>query len=223
MNGSLPGNLQMSSPENQAAQAAVNTSPRSYRSPRAWFVLLAILAVGLSADLGSKSFAFRGLEVNSDFAASPETAFEILPWGLLNNQLVVNQGAVFGLGADQRFFFIVFTIAALTVGLYVFGTMTRRSDTMAHVAIGLVLAGGIGNLYDRIAFAVVRDFLHMLPGRRLPYDWTWPGGSPEMFPWVFNVADMMLLCGMVLLMLHMSRMEKRQKALSASAVQSTPA
>lgn len=141
----------------------------------------------------------------------PHQGLHVLPWSLLDLQLVINRGAVFGMGQDQRFFFIAFTLAALTAGLFVFGRFTLARDRMAHLAIGLILAGGVGNLYDRIVYGVVRDFLHMLPGYTLPFGWRWPGGSPELFPWVFNIADVMLLSGMALLMLHMSRVERRRK------------
>ena len=135
-----------------------------------------------------------------------------LPWNLLDFRLVINRGAVFGIGADQRFLFIVFTCGALAAGLLIFAWRTQARHRLAHVALALILAGGLGNLYDRIVFGVVRDFLHMLPRRHLPFGWRWPGGSTELFPWVFNVADVMLLTGMVLLMIHVNRMERRAEA-----------
>ena len=147
----------------------------------------------------------------------PHQGVHILPWSLLDLQLVINRGAVFGMGENRRFFFIAFTLAALAAGLFVFGRFTHAGDRLAHVSIGLILAGGIGNLYDRIVYGVVRDFLHMLPGYTLPFQWRWPGGSPEVFPWVFNVADVMLLAGMGMLMLHMSRVERRRKAAEQAA------
>ena len=82
---------------------------------------------------------------------------------------------------------------------------------MAHVGIGLVLAGGIGNLYDRLAFGAVRDFLFMTPRWHLPFSLHWPGGSTELFPWIFNVADMMLLAGMAILLLNAQRQDATPK------------
>jgi signal peptidase II len=80
----------------------------------------------------------------------------------------------------------------------------------AHVAIGLILAGGIGNLYDRFFYGAVRDFLHMLPGWSLPSGWKWPGNSTsDVFPWVFNVADVMLLVGMALYIVVSFREDRR--------------
>ncbi|MFM7806791.1 MAG: signal peptidase II [Planctomycetota bacterium] len=84
-----------------------------------------------------------------------------------------------------------------------------RRARWAHVGIALVLAGGLGNLHDRLAFGAVRDFLHMTPRWHLPFGFRWPGGSDELFPWVFNVADVLLLAGMAVLLLTANRPEAR--------------
>jgi len=193
-------------------------------------MLLIVLGCGLVLDLAAKSWSFatvahqpvvlnrQQLLAHPDFnPITPHAGMRVLPADMLEMQLVINRGAVFGIGPNQRYFFIGFTIAALSVGLLVFGKLTAANHRLAHVAIGLILAGGIGNLYDRIIYGVVRDFLHMLPGYALPFDWKWPGGSPELFPWVFNIADVMLLTGMALLMFHMHRVDKRRRTASESA------
>ncbi len=197
---------------------------RACRSPTAWATLVAVLALGLTIDLSAKAWTFQnvaGVPVELDRQAIIDDPHSnpiphhagrhLLGAGLLDLQLVINRGAVFGVGNNQRVFFIAFTLAALAAGILVFARWTAQSHHLAHVAVGLILAGGIGNLYDRIHFAVVRDFLHMLPGYKLPFGWSWPGGSHEMFPWVFNTADVMLLVGMGSLMLHINRVEKRRK------------
>ena len=199
---------------------------RACRSPAAWLTLLIVFALGLGADLYSKAWSFRtvaGQPVVLDrdrLLADPghnpvdwrAAGRPLLPGDLLRLKLVLNPGAVFGIGAHQRWFFIVFTIVALAAGLLVFGRFTTSRSRLAHVAIALVLAGGLGNLYDRIAFGRVRDFIQALPGRRLPFGWTWPGTHNwELFPWVFNVADVLLLAGMILLMIHINRLEKRRR------------
>jgi lipoprotein signal peptidase len=188
--------------------------------------LLCVFAGGLLLDLGSKELTFRhvaGAPIvleRADLLADPSynpiiyhAGEPLLPFDLLNLRLVLNPGAVFGIGANQRWFFIGFTVVALLAGLYIFGRHTTGRSRVAHVALGLILAGGLGNLHDRIVYGRVRDFLHMLPGRRLPFDWTWPGTqNQELFPWVFNVADVLLLVGMIGLMVHMHRTEARRRA-----------
>jgi signal peptidase II len=88
----------------------------------------------------------------------------------------------------------------------------------SHIAIGLILAGGLGNLYDRMVFGAVRDFLHMLPGWELPNGWMWPGNTTsEVFPWVFNVADVLLLAGMALFVVTSFAEDIRTKRAAAAA------
>ena len=190
-------------------------APRAWQSPRAWIVLLSVLIVGLTLDLGLKHWAFQNV---AGVPVLPERGVRIprhepvtvVP-GVLNLHLVKNDGAVFGIGANKRMFFVVFTLGALAAALVVFARWTTDGATSAHVALGLILAGGLGNLYDRICFGVVRDFLHMIPGWKMPFGIRWWGGSDEIFPWVFNAADVMLLSGMVLLMIYIHRTEKERK------------
>lgn len=182
----------------------------------AWFVLVIVLLAGLSVDLVSKHLAFEyvadtpvvlnraKLIKKPSFDPIPRhDGVEVLPWNLLDFHLVLNKGAVFGIGPNQRAFFIIFTLIALFIGVFVFGWLTSNRNTLAHFAIGLILAGGLGNLWDRLFIGRVRDFLHMLPDVHLPFGWSWPGNSTgEVFPWIFNVADVLLLTGMGLLLIH---------------------
>lgn len=195
---------------------------RSLRSFRAWAVLLFVLIGGLTLDIWSKYATFEyvagePVELNRDRILqngdhNPIPRHEgrtVLPGGLLDFRLVINHGAVFGIGQEQRGFFIAFTAIAIVVGLFAFAMMTTPGQWLAHIGIGLVLAGGIGNLYDRIVYGVVRDFLHMLPDWHLPFGLTWFGGAREVFPWVFNIADVLLLTGMALLLFHFYRIESQ--------------
>src|SRR5262249_6078312 len=61
---------------------------------------------------------------------------------------------------------------------------TTARDPALCLALGLILAGTLGNLYDRLIFSGVRDFLHFYWFR---------------FP-VFNVADCCLVVGAFLLL-----------------------
>jgi len=188
------------------------------RSPGAWGVLVLVTFLGLAVDLASKSVAFRTL-AGAPVSISRERVLEIGTQGrslsvlipphepvvvaphLLNFTLVLNPGAVFGIGAGKRWFFVAFTVGALGLAVWMFGAWTRGRDRFAHVAIALLLAGGLGNLYDRLVYACVRDFLHPLPGVDLPFGWRMPlTGGREVWPYVSNVADLWLLIGIGMLM-----------------------
>ncbi|MCH2136945.1 MAG: signal peptidase II [Phycisphaerales bacterium] len=190
------------------------------RSGCAWATLLLIALSGLALDLWSKSWAFahvapepvvleRETLLNRPEASYlPPDRMEVLPWGLLDFQLMLNSGAVFGLGAGQRWLLVAFSLLAIGVAVWIFGWRTSAASRMAHVGIALVIAGAVGNLWDRIIYARVRDFLFMLPDWNLPFGLTWPGGRPEMWPWIFNIADVLLLTGLGLIMLHMMKADR---------------
>ena len=202
----------------------------SWRSPASWARLAGVFAGGLAVDLWSKYWAFGNVagspveltreKVLEDpsFALPHHPRVEALPWDLLDFRLVLNYGAVFGIGQHRRELFIVFTVLATTAAVLLFARGTRARMRSAHVAIGLILAGGLGNLYDRMVYGAVRDFLHMLPGWELPNGWMWPGNSTtDVFPWVFNVADVLLLAGMALFVITSFAEDRRARLLATAA------
>ena len=102
----------------------------------------------------------------------------------------VNHGALFGIGGGQKGVangvFAAVSVAA-AIAILVWGTRrnpAREKGLMA--ALGLILGGTVGNLYDRIVFGGVRDFLYF-------YKIEWP---------VFNVADCCLVIGAGLLLVQ---------------------
>ena len=112
---------------------------------------------------------------------------------------VVNTGAAFSIfeGASSpalvRNLLIGFSIIAVTVVLALIWKMGRRA-TLTSVALALILGGAIGNLYDRIRFAYVVDFLEV---HIVHYHW------PD-----FNVADSAIVVGACLLLLEMLRPQR---------------
>jgi signal peptidase II len=191
-------------------------SSRAAHSGRAWAVMLVVAAAALAGDLFSKWLAFRTI-AGSPVVVRRERVLEVWERSgnlsnlipnhepvhvvprLLDLSLVLNPGAVFGMGAGKRWFFVAFTVGAMALAFWMFASWTRARDTVAHVAIGLLIAGGLGNLYDRIAYACVRDFLHPLPGVMLP------GTQRELWPYVSNIADLWLLVGIGILMVYLWR------------------
>ncbi|MEY3024533.1 MAG: lipoprotein signal peptidase [Planctomycetota bacterium] len=211
------------------------TLVRAWRSPVAWIVLLVTFASGFAFDLWTKYWSFEHvagepvtlvpgqLVDDPDYRLPWHPGVQVLQPDLLDFHLVLNQGAVFGIGQQRRAAFIGLTVLAIAAGLAVFARWTDRKAHLSHVAIGLILAGGIGNLYDRVVYGAVRDFLHLFPRRDLPFGLHWPGGSSEIFPWVFNVADVLLLVGMGLLMIQAARADRRRAMELQAANRSAPA
>jgi lipoprotein signal peptidase len=148
----------------------------AWRSAASWGRLVSVFAVGLALDLWTKYWSFGAVagypveltreKVLDDpsFALPHHPRVEALPWDLLDFRLVLNYGAVFGIGQHRRGLFIVFTVLATAAAVLLFARGTRVRMKSSHIAIGLILAGGLGNLYDRLVFGCVRDFLHPLAG-----------------------------------------------------------
>ena len=198
----------------------------AWRSARAWLVLLVCAAVFLAIDLASKRLAFARIAdapVRIDradvLALPPSRINDLVPRhepvvvapSVLELKLVLNPGAVFGMGPGKQGFFIVFTGVALAFGVYMFAAWTRAREHTAHVALALIIAGGVGNLYDRVVHGCVRDFLHPLPGVLMPFGLSWPGGERQLWPYVSNIADAMLLIGIAALLVMMWRGEPKRR------------
>ena len=101
-----------------------------------------LVVLGLVADLWSKNWAFAELKPNGD-------PYHFIP-GLLDFQLSLNSGALFGMGSGLVWLFISASIGALIFVLYLFAS-SHPKQRVVHIALGLILAGALGNLYDRVA------------------------------------------------------------------------
>lgn len=197
----------------------------TWKCPRAWTILILVTLVGLGADLASKSWAFRTLGpspvvLSRESVLATRDLGSLIPFparreviaNVLDFTLVLNPGAVFGIGAGKRAFFIAFTLIAVGFAFWMFAKWTTRREAVSHAALGLILSGGLGNLYDRLTFACVRDFIHPLPGVLLPFGWSWPWGGREVWPYVSNVADLWLLIGIGVLLIRLLRTPAPQRA-----------
>jgi signal peptidase II len=188
-----------------------------------WFVVAVALLVSL--DLGSKALAFRTIAdapVVVDKRAAvglmsvdprmlqslvPDHAAVVVVPNVLEFKLVLNPGAVFGAGGGARWFFVGFTMVALAFATWMFAAWCDARDRVLQVGIALIVSGGLGNLFDRVVFGCVRDFIHPMPGHVLPFGLSWPGGGNEMWPYVSNLADKWLLVGIALVLWRVWREE----------------
>jgi lipoprotein signal peptidase len=144
------------------------------------------------ADSGSFEIVPGAFRLYAQFTPHP-VRHPILHWGT-DRLPRVNHGALFGIGNDDNDrkdsgANTLFAGVSVLAGLAIVGWSFRRSaagDRLLCAALGLILAGTIGNLYDRLVFGGVRDFLFF-------YAIDWP---------VFNVADCCLVLGAVALLAH---------------------
>ncbi len=122
------------------------------------------------------------------------TSKTVIP-GFFNLVHVLNKGAAFGFlneveAAWRPYFFLGATALAIVLILHLLRTVPRE-DTVLFTALGLILGGAVGNLADRIRLGEVIDFLDFYIGK-----YHWPA---------FNVADMAISVGSVLLLVSVYR------------------
>ncbi|QNI38543.1 signal peptidase II [Edaphobacter sp. 4G125] len=150
-------------------------------------LLLALSAFVAIADHVSKKFIVHHLPVGRSHTVIP---------GILNITHVLNTGAAFSFLADTaspdvvRRGLILFSIAAvLIVGVLLLRTC--KCLNLTCIALALILGGAVGNLYDRVVYHYVIDFIGFHVG---PYHW------PD-----FNFADSAIVIGACLLMIEVIR------------------
>lgn len=109
----------------------------------------------------------------------------------LNITLLHNEGAAFSFlahaGGWQRWFFASIASVVCVVLMIWLMRMPRGNHIMA-AALALILGGAAGNLWDRVDFGYVVDFIDVYYGT-----WHWPA---------FNVADSAITLGAIMLIFH---------------------
>ncbi len=226
-----PPNVQAATtPAEDAADVA---SPPALFDLRAHLRLWAVAGAGLVLDLWSKAWAFHTLGQGGRRVLVPH---------VLEFQTMLNDGALFGIGSGQTTFFVIASVLALGLVVWMFANSPARRWWL-HVALGAILAGAVGNMYDRITVQLVgplrvggqaryftlaasdppRATLVEYPANRnsatvqvdrsrleppvghvrdfikIPTQFGWG----ELWPWVFNVADMLLVGGVSVLAVHL--------------------
>src|ERR1700733_4818283 len=178
-------------------------------------VFLLLAAVVLAIDLGSKSLVFRDLGypgTDLDPAVRGTHAVFAVPRGRDGTSVAYlkgwmsfrlftsfNRGALWGVGQGYTWLFAALSMAAVIgIPTWLFVFKAARSWWLT-LALGLILGGTVGNLYDRIGLPgcidengltvlAVRDFLLFTFGK-----FHWP---------VFNFADVSLVTGAGMLVVH---------------------
>jgi signal peptidase II len=138
---------------------------------------------------------------------------------LIKLEYTMNHGAVFGLGQGQRPLFLVVSVAAIAFLVYLFATSGHVR--IYQVILGMLMAGVLGNMYDRLTLGYVRDMIHGLPGvywpawivNLMPASWqpSRISGRIEVFPWIFNVADSLLCVGVAAMIVYSFISERQRK------------
>jgi len=157
------------------------------KSSRSTRVLLAIAAATFVADQATKFLVVTHL--------APHAAWTPIP--ALSNfftiEYTTNTGAAFGLFKDWGPIFIGVAVVVIAA-IIIYQNQVPQEAWLVRLALGLQLGGAMGNLTDRLRQGHVTDFI---------YFHFWP---------LFNVADMSIVAGVILLALTMLREEHKPSA-----------
>lgn len=165
-----------------------------------YIVFFGIAAIGFAVDLLTKAWMF----------SRPELTGGNVQWlwpGHAGFQLSWNQGALFGMGQGNVWLFALLSTAAgiaIPTWLFLWGAARDRWLT---VALGSVMGGLLGNLYDRLGLST-----NLWPGAgahpgqpaHAVRDWILVQWSDQLRWPNFNIADALLVCGAIALVIHAS-------------------
>ena len=152
-----------------------------------WALIVAAALVGL--DQLVKAWAYAGLDER----------ITVIP-GLFYLTYLENTGAAFGLFQGRAFVLGLVSIVILAFVLYLLLSGKAKGRVLIW-GLCLVLAGGVGNLIDRLARGFVIDYL----------DFSALFGFP-----IFNLADCFVVVGTVLMMVHILFFEGKKKPVDSS-------
>lgn len=238
----------MSQPGNHTKHpqaAEPSATPPGY-APHGWAIRSApaviafalITVLGLAADLWSKHAVFHwllsdpGIErmaqpladrVTPDQAIRNHLPIEQEVLGKIRFRISTNPGVVFGWSMPPL---LVNIVSIITVGLvFLFFAVGDRRAWSMHIGLACIMAGALGNLYDRLFGAVyipgfsepitnqVRDFIDLSGYEIAGYS----------YRYVFNVADVLLVIGVGLLIVNWWIFRKQEKQVASRKTQAEKA
>ncbi len=104
---------------------------------------------------------------------------------------VENTGAFLGMGSELpetlRVLLLIVVPVIVLVGITVYTYLEKSLDKTSIIGFSLIIGGGIGNIFDRIVYGSVTDFLY------LNFEFFKTG--------IFNIADLSVTIGMILILI----------------------
>ena len=121
---------------------------------------------------------------------SPETyeQYGIRITSFLNFNLIWNEGIAFGLFSfEKKFYYNFLTLLIILITLIILWMITK-TEKFERLAFVMIFGGSIGNIFDRLYYSSVPDFIDI---------------HFNNFHWfIFNVADIFITIGVVLLIIR---------------------
>lgn len=166
-----------------------------------WLLLIEVFVIGviIVADLVSKEMLFEFLKTQPFMEAGQDNK-------LISLSYVQNTGAGFGVLEGNVVGLSVITIL-LVIILFAFLVIALKENEFLRISITFIIAGGIGNVVDRLKLGYVRDFFQFAFWKDFP---------------VFNVADIFVTCGgfmlIIALIIMLVQEAKKSKKLQEEGV-----
>lgn len=215
--------------------AAPRAQKPAWKSPLPIAVFLAIAILGLVADLWSKQAVFDSLLSGQDVIQRVEYVQRALPADTPPDEVLryvraqrrlmpgvkltlsTNPGVVFGIkpheSAPARKLIVTLATALCMILVLVFFGHSQRNAWLSHVGLAMILAGALGNLYDR---TIAKVYLPGMPDRPITGQVRdFVDASELYYKYIFNIADVWLVVGVALLMLHWFLNRKEDSAPTA--------
>ena len=146
-------------------------------------IYIIIIVLGIILDRLTKNYAINNL-IENPYSGT-----------LFNFTYLENRGAAFGILQDKRIFFIILTLAIVFALIYYFLKNYKTNPKVLNIALAMIISGAIGNFYDRLFQGYVVDFIEF---------------AFVNFP-VFNIADIFVTIGSILLIIYMIVAEESEK------------
>lgn len=114
---------------------------------------------------------------------------------------VTNDGMAFGLSLPGGQIVLSLLSTIMTIVLGYFFWLERHGHILMKFSLSLIIAGALGNLFDRVTAGEVVDFIHI----KLGSFWEW---------YIFNIADTSVSIGMLLFLIHSFYFQDESKEIS---------
>ena len=143
------------------------------------YILMVMCVLGITAaDQWTKYLVVQNIRLYDHVPAIP---------GLFRLTYVRNTGAAFSMLQNQQWLFLVIFLVLTAAIVYDFFKKSMPFTNFERWLIAAIYAGGLGNMIDRVRLGYVVDMIET---------------TFIEFP-VFNVADIFITCGCILMMIHL--------------------
>ena len=153
----------------------------------------AVTAFVIAADLITKHLVAVGMELNSTITVIP---------GVFDLTYIINRGAAWGILADKQILLTIFTVVVLAALVFYVVKKHKSISRLEIVSIAMIVGGGIGNLIGRVFDGCVVDFINI---------------RFVSFFNIFNIADIGITVGCVLLVISVLFFSKPAEKTEAAA------